>query len=160
MASTAELASGAVAREHPVRSARTVIGGILALAVPLGIWFAPLAIDATPKHALAVSSFMIIAWISEVMPLAVAGLVGCYLFWILGVAKFEVAYSGLVDQTRCGVEHTDGPDQPDVSDSQAEPAISLRQCGAGLSQRDLGEEFARQSKAEQKQRASGPHCPQ
>lgn len=99
MATTAELASGAVAREHPVRSARTVMGGILALAVPLGIWFAPLHIDATPKHALAISSFMIIAWISEVMPLAVAGLAGCYLFWILGVAKFEMAFSGLVDQT-------------------------------------------------------------
>jgi sodium-dependent dicarboxylate transporter 2/3/5 len=99
MATTAELASGAVVREHPVRSARTVIGGILALAVPLGIWFAPLHIDAIPKHALAVSSFMIIAWISEVLPLAVAGLVGCYLFWILGIAKFEVAFSGLVDQT-------------------------------------------------------------
>ena len=42
---------------------------------------------------------MIIAWISEVMPHAVTGLVGCYLFWILGVAKFEVAFSGLVDQT-------------------------------------------------------------
>src|ERR1700722_593219 len=99
MASTLEVASGAVAHQHPVRSARTVIGGLLALAIPLGIWFAPLHIDATPKHALAVSSFMIIAWISEVMPHAVAGLVGCYLFWILGVAKFEVAFSGLVDQT-------------------------------------------------------------
>ena len=99
MASTAELASGAVVREHPARSARTVIGGILAFAVPLGIWFAPLHIDATAKHALAVASFMIIAWISEVMPHAVTGMVGCYLFWILGVAKFEVAFSGLVDQT-------------------------------------------------------------
>lgn len=69
------------------------------MAVPLGIWFAPLSIDATPKHALALASFMIIAWISEVIPHAVAGLVGCYLFWILGVAKFEVAFSGLVDQT-------------------------------------------------------------
>lgn len=99
MASTAELAGSAVAQGHPIRPARTVIGGILALAIPLGIWFAPLHIDATPKHALAVSSFMIIAWISEVMPHAVAGLVGCYLFWILGVANFEVAFSGLVDQT-------------------------------------------------------------
>ncbi len=43
---------------------------------------------------MAVALFMIIAWISEVMPHAVAGLVGCYLFWILGVAKFELAFSG------------------------------------------------------------------
>ena len=100
MASTAELASGAVAREHPVRSARTVIGGILALAVPhRHMVRSRYSMDATPKHALAVSSFMIIAWISEVMPHAVTGLIGCYLFWILGVAKFELAFSGLVDQT-------------------------------------------------------------
>ena len=99
MASTAELASRAVTEEHPVRSAYTLIGGVLAFAVPVALWFAPLGIDAGPRHALAVASFMIIAWISEVMPHAVAGLLGCYLFWILGIAKFEVAFSGLVDQT-------------------------------------------------------------
>ncbi len=99
MASTAEIASGAAAREHPGRSARNVIGGLLALVVPIGLWFAPLRLEATPKHALAVASFMIIAWISEVMPHAVTGLIGCYLFWVLGVAKFDLAFGGMVDQT-------------------------------------------------------------
>jgi solute carrier family 13 (sodium-dependent dicarboxylate transporter), member 2/3/5 len=100
MASTAEVASGAVTREHrPVRSARTVIGGLLALVVPIGVWFAPLRLEATPKHALAVASFMILAWISEVMPHAVTGLIGCYLFWVLGVVKFDLAFGGMVDQT-------------------------------------------------------------
>jgi anion transporter len=99
MASTAEVASEAVSREHSIRSPRRVIGGLLALLVPIALWFAPLRIDVTARHAMAVALFMIIAWISEVMPHAAAGLVGCYLFWILGVAKFEVAFSGLVDQT-------------------------------------------------------------
>ena len=76
-----------------------MIGGLLALVVPIGIWFAPLRLEATPKHALAVASFMIIAWISEVMPHAVTGLIGCYLFRVLGVAKFDVAFGGMVDQT-------------------------------------------------------------
>jgi anion transporter len=98
MASTAEVASAA-RRQHPVFSVGTVVGGVLALAVPIGLWIAPLGMSATAKHALAVSSFMIIAWISEVMPHAVTGLIGCYLFWILGVAKFNLAFGGLVDQT-------------------------------------------------------------
>ena len=76
-----------------------MIGGLLALVVPIGLWFAPLRLEATPKHALAVASFMIIAWISEVMPHAVTGLIGCYLFWVLGVAKFDLAFGGMVDQT-------------------------------------------------------------
>jgi len=67
--------------------------------VPLGVWLAPLGLNAAAKHALAVASFMIIAWISEVMPHAVTGLIGCYLFWVLGVARFELAFGGFVDQT-------------------------------------------------------------
>lgn len=99
MASTVEVAGSGVVREHAARPVRAVIGGALSLAVPLALWFAPLKMDATPKHAMAVSLFMIIAWIGEVMPHAVTGLIGCYLFWVLGIAKFELAFSGLVDQT-------------------------------------------------------------
>jgi sodium-dependent dicarboxylate transporter 2/3/5 len=99
MASTAEVASGAVPQGHAARSPRATIGGILALVVPIALWFAPLKMDLTAKHALAVSLFMIIAWITEAMPHAVTGLIGCYLYWVLGVAKFEVAFSGMVDQT-------------------------------------------------------------
>lgn len=99
MASTVEAASSAVAPEHSPNSARTIIGRILSFVIPIALWFAPLKMDPTAKHAMAVSLFMIIAWITEVMPHAVTGLIGCYLFWILGIAKFELAFSGLVDET-------------------------------------------------------------
>ncbi len=42
---------------------------------------------------------MIITWITEVLPHALTGLVGCYLFWALKVVKFETAFSGFADQT-------------------------------------------------------------
>lgn len=80
-------------------STRNIIGSILAVAVPVILWFAPLNFDATSKHALAVAAFMIVAWITEPIPHALTGLVGCYLFWVLKVVKFDVAFSGFADQT-------------------------------------------------------------
>src|SRR5205814_6347549 len=52
---------------------------ILCIAVPLLVWFSPLPLEATTKHGLAVTSFMIIAWITEALDHALAGLIGCYL---------------------------------------------------------------------------------
>jgi anion transporter len=80
-------------------SARRVIGFILAIAVPVFIWFAPLNFEPASKHALAVAGFMIVTWIAEPIPHALTGLIGCYLFWVLKVVKFEVAFSGFADQT-------------------------------------------------------------
>ena len=80
-------------------SKRRVIGWILAIAVPVSLWFAPLRFAANAKHALAVAAFMIIAWIAEPIPHALTGMIGCYLFWVLKVVKFDVAFSGFADQT-------------------------------------------------------------
>jgi solute carrier family 13 (sodium-dependent dicarboxylate transporter), member 2/3/5 len=80
-------------------SARRAIGFIVAIAVPVLIWFAPFNFDPTSRHALAVAAFMIVAWIAEPIPHALTGLIGCYLFWVLKVVKFESAFSGFADQT-------------------------------------------------------------
>ncbi len=76
-----------------------IVGIILTVAVPVILWFAPVHFDSTSKHALAVAAFMIVAWITEPIPHALTGLIGCYLFWVLKVVKFEVAFSGFADQT-------------------------------------------------------------
>lgn len=80
-------------------SIRALVGGILAIVLPAALWFAPLHLDLTEKHALAIASFMIIAWITEALPHAVTGIIGCYLFWVLKVVGFEAAFSGFADQT-------------------------------------------------------------
>ena len=83
----------------PGTSLRVIAGRILCVAVPLGLWFAPLNLDPTIKHALAITSFMIIAWITEAMAHALTGLIGCFLFWALKVVNFETAFGGFADET-------------------------------------------------------------
>src|SRR5258708_3259114 len=70
----------------------------LCLGVPaLVMLFTPDSIPSTTKLALAISAFMILAWMTEVMEYASAGLVGLFLFWFLGIAKPEVVFSGFVN---------------------------------------------------------------
>lgn len=76
-----------------------LLGSILAVAVPVSVWFAPLPLNPITKHALAITSFMIIAWITEIMDHAVTGLIGCYLFWALRVVSFGTAFSGFANDT-------------------------------------------------------------
>src|SRR6476620_1526289 len=42
---------------------------------------------------------MVVAWITRAMDYALAGLVGCFLFWALGIVKFPVAFSGFANET-------------------------------------------------------------
>jgi anion transporter len=86
----------AVGKGHATRKA---IGGVLTIAVPIVMWFLPLPLAVNARHALAVASFMIVAWITEVIPHALTGLAGCYLFWVLKIVNFETSFSGFADQT-------------------------------------------------------------
>jgi|SRR5579872_1153753 len=86
-----------VVRHSPVR--RQIINWIVSIGIPAVIWFTPLPFSLIAKHTLTVASFMILAWITELFPHAVTGLIGCYLFWILKVGTFEEAFSGFSDQT-------------------------------------------------------------
>ena len=78
---------------------RTHIGRLLCVVIPLALWFAPLPIEPIAKHGLAIASFMLLAWITEAIDHAVAGLIGCFLFWVLGVVRFDVAFSGFANDT-------------------------------------------------------------
>src|SRR5207302_3874961 len=63
------------------------------------IWFAPLTIPPAAQGAMAISSFMILAWMTNIMEYGAAGLIGCLLFWATGVAKIETAFSGFASDT-------------------------------------------------------------
>ncbi len=85
---------------HPsTRGWQVRLGWILTLAAPPAMWFAPLNLDATSKHAMAIALFMILGWAFEVQDHGLIGLIGCYLFWALGVVKVDVAFSGFADDT-------------------------------------------------------------
>ena len=89
----------AVAPPQPAVSLRMQIGRALCVAVPVILWFAPLAIEPRVQHVLAISSFMIVAWITEAVEYALAGFIGCYLYWALGIVPFSVAFSGFATDT-------------------------------------------------------------
>ena len=80
-------------------SLRGHLGRALSVVVPVLIWFAPLDIEATTKHGLAITSFMILAWITEALDHSVAGLIGCYLYWALKVVPFDIAFTGFANDT-------------------------------------------------------------
>ncbi len=72
---------------------------LLCLLLPLAFWFAPLGIEPRTQHGLAIVGFMVLAWMTQAMEFAIAGFVGCFLFWALGVARFNVAFSGFASDT-------------------------------------------------------------
>jgi anion transporter len=69
------------------------------IAIPAALWFLPLHLDAKPQHAIAIAVFMILAWATELLDHGLTGLIGCYLFWALGIARFDLAFSGFADDT-------------------------------------------------------------
>jgi anion transporter len=99
VAERAETAGQVKAAEGRENSRRTFAGRILCVVVPVCLWFAPTGLDPQVQHALAVASFMIIAWITEALAHALTGLVGCFLFWALKVVPFGTAFGGFADET-------------------------------------------------------------
>jgi solute carrier family 13 (sodium-dependent dicarboxylate transporter), member 2/3/5 len=76
-----------------------ILGQILCVLLPLGMWFAPLGIEPRAQHALAIVGFMVLAWMTQALEFALAGFVGCFLFWALDIAHFNVAFSGFANDT-------------------------------------------------------------
>src|SRR2546425_9710623 len=72
-----------------------LLAALAAGAVAFGLL--PLGIAPEAHKALAVGLFMIAAWMTQALDLGVTGILGCFLFWMLGIAKFETAFSGFAD---------------------------------------------------------------
>jgi solute carrier family 13 (sodium-dependent dicarboxylate transporter), member 2/3/5 len=82
----------------PSETLRAVFA-VICVVVPAAIWLLPLDVPPAAKGAMAISSFMILAWMTNVMEYGAAGLIGCLLFWVTGVAKIETAFSGFANDT-------------------------------------------------------------
>src|ERR1041385_6426767 len=99
MKATADPTTGiAPAAESTRRLERVKLAkSVACLVIPLGIWFTPFGIASNVKGAFAISAFMILAWMTELMEYASAGLFGLLLFWFFGIAKPEGIFSGFVN---------------------------------------------------------------
>ena len=69
----------------------------LCVGVPLAIAMASLGVAPKMQAAFAIAAFMILAWMTELMEYASAGLLGLLLFWFFGIASPEVIFSGFVN---------------------------------------------------------------
>jgi sodium-dependent dicarboxylate transporter 2/3/5 len=69
----------------------------LAFALPLTLWFLPASINPQPRHALAISLLVLIMWVARVLPHALTGLIGCYLFWTVVGVPSATAFGGFTN---------------------------------------------------------------
>ena len=83
----------------PGHSVKSLIGLLVGPILAVAIWFAPLDLDPKAKHALAIVALMVVYWALEPIDHGLTGLLGCYLFWALGITKFDTAFSGFTDNT-------------------------------------------------------------
>jgi solute carrier family 13 (sodium-dependent dicarboxylate transporter), member 2/3/5 len=84
---------------EPAADARAlVLLAALALAA-LAFRLLPLGIEPRAHSALAIGAFMVACWMTQALDHGIAGILGCFLFWMLGVARFETAFSGFADTT-------------------------------------------------------------
>src|SRR5438034_387807 len=98
---TETMPAAVAATPFELRPPRSVViwGRILAVIVPIVVWFLPLNLAPLAQHAIAISLAVIIAWITQALDHAIAGLIGCYLCWVLHIAKFEIAFNGFSNST-------------------------------------------------------------
>src|SRR5215471_20332411 len=91
--------SPGTALELPSNPYVAAVGQFLCVALPLVIWFVPTNLEPQTQHAFAIVAFMVVAWITQAMDYALAGFIGCFLFWALGIVRFPVAFSGFANDT-------------------------------------------------------------
>ncbi len=99
MESTRMVGDGVVQPSENESSRLALAGQVLCVVVPIAMWFLPLGIEPITQKGLAITLFMVIAWITQAMDYTVAGFVGCFLFWALNVVRFPVAFSGFANDT-------------------------------------------------------------
>jgi solute carrier family 13 (sodium-dependent dicarboxylate transporter), member 2/3/5 len=90
-----------VTAEKPAEahSLKSLIGMALGPLLAILLWFSPLPLELRVKHALAIVALMVVYWALEPIDHGITALLGCYLFWALGIAKFETAFAGFSDST-------------------------------------------------------------
>ena len=67
------------------------LSGVIAAIV---LWFVHLPLEPQAQHSVAIAALLVAFWTTEVLPHAITGLLGCWLFWTLGVVAPRVALAG------------------------------------------------------------------
>jgi anion transporter len=93
------LATSRTAELQTVLTFKQRIGLAAGPVLLLATWFLPIHQTPAAQHAIAIAGLMIVFWATEAMDHALAGFIGVFLFWALGVAEFDHAFSGFSNET-------------------------------------------------------------
>lgn len=99
MSALPQLLTAPATAARPAVVSKAAVSRVLTIAIPVAFWFAPLGLNPKIQHVIAVTLFMIVAWITHAMDHALAGLAGCFLFWALKLVTFGVAFGGFSEPT-------------------------------------------------------------
>jgi len=69
-------------------------GALLGLMAAIALWYVHLPLEPKAHHSVAIATLLISFWITEILPHAITGMLGCWLFWTLGVVEPRVAFGG------------------------------------------------------------------
>jgi hypothetical protein len=69
-------------------------GTLFGIIAGIVLWYLHLPLEPQAQHAVAIATLLIAFWITEILPHAITGLLGCWLFWALGVVTPRVALGG------------------------------------------------------------------
>jgi solute carrier family 13 (sodium-dependent dicarboxylate transporter), member 2/3/5 len=66
----------------------------LGVMAAIALWYVHLPLEPKAQQPVAIATLLITFWITEILPHAITGLLGCWLFWTLGVVPPRVALGG------------------------------------------------------------------
>src|SRR5262245_45443726 len=69
-------------------------GALLGVVAAIALWYVHFPLEPKAQQAVAIATVLITFWITEILPHAITGLLGCWLFWSLGVVSPRVALGG------------------------------------------------------------------
>jgi solute carrier family 13 (sodium-dependent dicarboxylate transporter), member 2/3/5 len=69
-------------------------GALLGVMAAIALWYFHLPLEPKAQQSVAIATLLITFWITEILPHAITGLLGCWLFWSLGVVSPRVALGG------------------------------------------------------------------
>ena len=69
-------------------------GALLGVVAAIALWYVHLPLEPKAQHSVAIATLLISFWSTEILPLAITGMLGCWLFWTLGVVEPRVAFGG------------------------------------------------------------------
>jgi len=82
------------ARAGASQETKSLVWVLIALAAAVVTYLLPLGMNEVTTRVMAISVFVLLMWMTEAIPLAVAGLLGCWAYWVLAGIPANKVFAG------------------------------------------------------------------